>query len=281
MLSQDICKRDNITECNNLNIPELDVYHTLNEAQLYHYFEPERGIFIAESPKVIERALNAGYEPMSLLLEKKAINAEHEALLERITEAPVYILDSVRFEEVSGLKMTRGALCAMRRKELLPVKELCKDFTRIAVLEDVENPTNVGAIIRSAAALGIDAVVLTGNAADPLYRRASRVSMGCVFQMPWTIAGDETLTELKSIGFKTVSFALTDKSVSIEDEVLQSEEKLAIILGNEGEGLKEETIATSDYTVKIPMFHGADSLNVAAAAAVAFWELRDRSKKIK
>lgn len=259
--------------------PELDIYARLNEAQLLHYYEPHGGIFIAESPKVIERALGAGCVPISFLADKKQIEGEGKGLLERCPEVPVYTAEFDILTQITGFKLTRGMLCAMHRPELKTVEDICKNARRIAVLEDVVNPTNVGAIFRSAAALNMDAVVLTKACSNPLYRRSSRVSMGTVFQIPWTIVDNsmewprEGVRFLHDLGFKTAALALSDDSVSIDDPALMAEEKLAIILGTEGEGLADHTIADCDYTVRIPMSHGVDSLNVAAASAVAFWQL--------
>lgn len=259
---------------------ELQLYTSLNEAQLLHYYEPNGGIFIAESPKVIERALDAGCQPVSFLMEKKHVQTQGREILERCPDVPVYVAKPEILAQVTGYQLTRGMLCAMKRPDLLPVEEVCKHAKRIAILENVVNPTNVGAIFRSAAALGMDAVLLTGGCADPFYRRAIRVSMGTVFQIPWTyIEGktcawpEEGLSCLRKMGFKTAAMALKNESVSIDDENLLAEEKLAVILGTEGDGLATDTIADCDYTVLIPMAHGVDSLNVAAASAVAFWEL--------
>ena len=259
---------------------ELQLYTSLNEAQLLHYYEPNGGIFIAESPKVIERALDAGCQPVSFLMEKKHVQTQGREILERCPDVPVYVAKPEILAQVTGYQLTRGMLCAMKRPDLLPVEEVCKHAKRIAVLENVVNPTNVGAIFRSAAALGMDAVLLTGGCADPFYRRAIRVSMGTVFQIPWTyIEGktcawpEEGLSCLRKMGFKTAAMALKKESVSIDHENLLAEEKLAVILGTEGDGLATDTIADCDYTVLIPMAHGVDSLNVAAASAVAFWEL--------
>lgn len=259
---------------------ELQLYTSLNEAQLLHYDEPNGGIFIAESPKVIERALDAGCQPVSFLMEKKHVQTQGREILERCPDVPVYVAKPEILAQVTGYQLTRGMLCAMKRPDLLPVEEVCKHAKRIAVLENVVNPTNVGAIFRSAAALGMDAVLLTGGCADPFYRRAIRVSMGTVFQIPWTyIEGktcawpEEGISCLRKMGFKTAAMALKNESVSIDDENLLAEEKLAVILGTEGDGLATDTIADCDYTVLIPMAHGVDSLNVAAASAVAFWEL--------
>lgn len=260
----------NIIEIHDFNAPELDIYARLNEVQLMK----EKGLFIAESPIVIERALNAGYAPVSFLLEKKHIDTQAKEVLKKAENIPVYTAEFDVLKQLTGFPLTRGALCAMKRAPLPTLKEVCENARRIAVLENVMNPTNVGAIFRSAAALNIDAVILTPFCSNPLYRRAIRVSMGTVFQIPWTFAGNENWQEeLKKMGFKTAAMALTDNSVSIDNPKLLKEEKLAIILGTEGEGLAEETIKNSDYTVKIPMSHGVDSLNVAAASAVAFWQL--------
>lgn len=259
---------------------ELQLYTSLNETQLLHYYEPNGGIFIAESPKVIERALDAGCQPVSFLMEKKHVQTQGREILERCPDVPVYVARPEILAQVTGYQLTRGMLCAMKRLDLLPVEEVCKQAKRIAVLENVVNPTNVGAIFRSAAALGMDAVLLTGGCADPLYRRAIRVSMGTVFQIPWTYIEKKTcawpeegISCLRKMGFKTAAMALKKESVSIDDKNLLAEEKLAVILGTEGDGLATDTIADCDYTVLIPMAHGVDSLNVAAASAVAFWEL--------
>ncbi|MBQ4602800.1 MAG: RNA methyltransferase [Clostridia bacterium] len=252
---------------------ELDVYARLSEVQLLNREFPEKGMFIAESPKVIERALDAGYEAISCLMEKKHIEGEGKHILDRIGDVPVYCAEFDILTQLTGFKLTRGMLCAMRRKPLASVADICKDKNRIVVLDKVMNPTNVGAIIRSAAALGMDAVLLTPGCSDPLYRRAARVSMGTVFQIEWTFLRDESLDEIKDLGFKTVAMALKDDSISISDPKLTAEEKLAIIMGTEGDGLSDQTIDGCDYTVKIPMYHGVDSLNVAAASAVAFYAL--------
>ena len=269
-----------IIEITNFEFPELDVYARLNESQLLHFNEPNPGIFIAESPKVIERALNAGYHPISFLIEKKEIGAQAEEIFARWESVPVYTAEFEVLKQLTGFGLTRGMLCAMERLSLKSVEEVCKNARRIAVLENVVNPTNVGAIFRSAAALNMDAVLLTPACSDPRYRRAARVSMGTVFQVPWTFFDkkkvswpDGGIQLLKEMGFQTAAMALTDDSVSIDDKNLMAEEKLAIVLGTEGEGLAKHTIATCDYTVKIPMMHGVDSLNVAAASAVAFWQL--------
>lgn len=273
----------NIIEITDINAPELDVYVRLTEAQLRNKLEPEKGIFIAESPKVIDRALDAGYEPVSLLMERRHLEGQGKRMMERCGDIPVYTADREVIEELTGYQLTRGILCAMHRKPLPTVEELCKDAKRIAVLESIVDVTNIGAIFRSAAALGIDAVLFTPNCCDPLYRRAVRVSMGTIFQTPWTRIGEENadwpekgIERLHALGFKTAAMALSDDSVSIDDPALREEEKLAIVLGTEGDGLSASTIAACDYTVKIPMSHNVDSLNVAAASAVAFWELRVR-----
>ena len=283
-------KINNIIEITDFSASELDVYARLTENQLLNRAEPEKGMFIAESPKVIERALKAGYMPASCLVEKRQIeNGTQEVrdILEQCHEVPVYTAEFDVLTQLTGFALTRGMLCAMCRRPLPPVDEICRDARRIAVLEEVVNPTNVGAIFRSAAALNMDAVILTAGCSNPLYRRAVRVSMGTVFQIPWTFIRDsnemrckreviwpkQAIAELKKLGYKTAALALTDDSVSIDDSELMKEEKLAVILGNEGEGLENETIALCDYTVKIPMTHGVDSLNVAAASAVAFWQL--------
>ena len=271
----------NTIEIRNFAAGELDVYARLTEAQLLNRDRPQDGLFIAESPKVVRRALDAGYEPVSILTEDRHINGEAREVLERCPDIPVYTASFEVLTQLTGYKLTRGLLCAMRRRPLPRVEELCRGARRVAVLENVMNPTNVGAIIRSAAALNMDAVLLTPGCSNPLYRRAARVSMGTVFQIPWTFLGEEEagawpregMDYLKSLGFSTASMALHDESVDIDDPVLRQEEKLALILGTEGEGLQEETIAASDHTIKIPMSHGVDSLNVAAASAVAFWEL--------
>ena len=304
----------NIIEIKNLDAPELQIYYNLNEAQLFHYFEPKPGIFIAESPKVIERALDAGCVPMSFLMEKKHVKTQAKEILARCEklqsqdikqtdkmeaengnsnmaaehdipvctaecEIPVYMAEIEVLAKITGYQLTRGMLCAMYRPALSSVEQLCKNARRVAILENVVNPTNVGAIFRSAAALGMDAVLLAPACADPLYRRASRVSMGTVFQIPWTYFDknacwpDGAMDVLHKLGYKTAAMALRDDSVSIDDEKMMAEEKLAIVLGTEGDGLADHTIADCDYTVKIPMTHGVDSLNVAAASAVAFWQL--------
>lgn len=267
---------NNIIEITDFLAPELDVYARLTEAQLLNKEFPEKGMFIAESPKVIERALDAGYEPVSCLMGKRHIEGEGKKILERIKNIPVFCAEFDVLTQLTGFKLTRGMLCAMRRKPLPAVSELCKDKSRIVILDKVMNPTNVGAIIRSAAALGMDAVLLTPGCSDPLYRRAARVSMGTVFQIEWTFLSDDSLDEIKALGFKTVAMALKDNTLSIDDSRLMKEGKLAVIMGTEGDGLSDNTIADCDFTVKIPMYHGVDSLNVAAASAVAFYQLGKR-----
>lgn len=270
----------NIIEITDFNAPELDIYARLTENQLLNRHEPEKGLFIAESPKVIDRALDAGCVPVSLLLEKKHIEGQAKNIISRCGNVPVYTAEFNILTQLTGFELTRGALCAMHRPTLPSVNDICKNATRIAILENVMNPTNVGAIFRSAAALNIDAVLLTPACSNPLYRRSIRVSMGTVFQIPWTFIGDKSenwathgIEQLHRLGFKTAAMALCEKSVSIDDPNLMSESKLAIILGTEGDGLATSTIADCDYTVCIPMSHGVDSLNVAAASAVAFWQL--------
>lgn len=261
------------------NATELDIYARTKEVVLLNRAKPEDGIFIAESPKVIERALDSGCEPISILMEERHIEGEGKSVLERCGDIPVYTAEFDVLKELTGFPLTRGMLCAMHRPAPLSLQQVCENATRLAILEDVVNPTNVGAIFRSAAALGMDAVILTQACSDPLYRRAIRVSMGTVFQIPWTYVDksvewpDEGMKFLHDMGFKTAAFALKDDSVGIDDSQLMSEEKLAVLLGTEGDGLATETIADCDYTVKIPMSHGVDSLNVAAASAVAFWQL--------
>ena len=268
----------NIIEINDITAPELDVYARTSEVQLLRYYEPEPGLFIAESPKVIERALNAGYEPLSFLVEHKDLEGEAKQILERYPEIPVYTAEYDVLVGMTGYALARGMLCAMKRRRL-PSVEICQNTSRIAILENVVNPTNIGAIFRSAAALHMDAVLLTSGCSDPLYRRAARVSMGTVFQIPWTYFDkksswpEDGMKSIQNLGFKTVAMALRDDSFSIDAPKLLAEEKLAIVLGTEGDGLASQTIADCDYTVKIPMSHGVDSLNVAAASAVAFWEL--------
>ena len=306
-----------INETNNIKDTILEIYSSLSEAQLLHSYEPTPGIFIAESPIVIERAITAGYIPLSVLIEDKVIEAENNQTIikkcdeacekAQVKELSVYVAGETELVGITGYKLTRGMLCAMKRKPLISPEELCASIEvvkgcgdeeneneanqnklnqdsviqknrRIAILEDVVNPTNVGAIVRSAAALNIDAIMLTSACADPLYRRAIRVSMGTIFQVPWTVIPngewpDKTIEKLHEEGYKIASMALKENTKSIADPMFKKEEKLAIVLGTEGEGLKDHTIELSDYTVKIPMSHGVDSLNVAAASAVAFWQL--------
>lgn len=269
----------NVIEITDFTAPELDVYARLSEGQLLNRAEPEKGMFIAESPRVIERALNAGCVPVSFLSEDRHIEKEAKEILERCGEIPAYVASFDVLTQLTGYKLTRGMLCAMYRPRLRTPEEVCRGARRIAVLESVVNPTNVGAIFRSAAALNMDGILLTSDCSDPLYRRSLRVSMGTAFQIPWTYF-DKQITWpaegqafLKAQGFQTVAMALRDDTVNIDDPGLHKEEKLAIVLGTEGEGLTSQTIASCDYTVKIPMSHGVDSLNVAAASAVAFWEL--------
>lgn len=273
----------NIVEVTDLTRPELDVFTRLTEAQLRNRLEPEKGIFIAESPKVILRALDAGYEPVSLLMEHRQLTGQGSGVLARCAGIPVYTASRELLAELTGYPLTRGVLCAMRRPKLPSVEELCAGARRVAVLEGIVDSTNIGAIFRSAAALNMDAVLVTPTCSDPLYRRAVRVSMGTIFQVPWTRIGEEPsqwpdagLRRLRSLGFRTAAMALSDDSVSIDDPRLLAEERLAIVLGTEGDGLVARTIAACDYTVRIPMAHEVDSLNVAAASAVAFWQLRAR-----
>ena len=270
----------NIIEITDFAAPELDVYARLTEAQLLNRQEPEQGLFIAESPKVIDRALDAGYVPVSLLLERKHIAGQASGVIARCGDVPVFTAETEVLTELTGFRLTRGVLCAMRRPPLPSVQAVCAGTRRITILENIMNPTNVGAIFRSAAALGIDAVLLTPACSDPLYRRAARVSMGTVFQVPWTYLGSDCaewphpgMERLRALGFRTAAMALSDNAISIADPQLMAEEKLAIVLGTEGDGLAAGTIADCDYTVRIPMSHGVDSLNVAAASAVAFWQL--------
>lgn len=271
----------NIIHINDFSDPALDVYVRLTGAQLRNKLEPEKGIFIAESPTVIEVAMQGGCEPVSILTDERLLGGAVDKIIEKCGDIPVYTASRDLLTKMTGFELTRGALCAMKRPALPTVEELLKDAKRVAVLEEVADSTNIGAIFRSAAALGIDAVLVTPTCCDPLCRRAVRVSMGTVFLVPWTKIGDTPtdwpeigMKRLNELGFKTVAMALTDKSVSIDDKALKSEERLAIILGTEGNGLNKSTIEACDYTVRIPMKHGVDSLNVAAAAAVAFWELR-------
>lgn len=263
----------NIRKVTDFSDPELDIYARLTEVQLLNRREPDKGIFIAESPKVIERALNAGCVPISFLMETRHVENQAKGLIARCGDIPVFTAELDVLTQLTGFKLTRGMLCAMYRPKLPTVEDICKNARRVAVLEDVMNPTNVGAIFRSAAALGIDAVVLTSASSDPLYRRSIRVSMGTVFQVPWTYLGEGGISDLHRLGFKTAAMALKSDSLPIYDPRLAKIDKLAIVLGTEGDGLAADTIADCDYTVLIPMSHGVDSLNVAAASAVAFYQL--------
>ena len=265
-----------LIEITDFHAPELDVYARLTEAQLLNRFEPKKGMLIAESPKVIMRALDGGCRPVSLLVERSHINEEAAEAIARCGDVPVYTAELNVLTQLTGFQLTRGMLCAMYRPQPKTLEETLAGTRRVAVLEEVMNPTNVGAIFRSAAALGMDAVLLTRGCTDPLYRRSARVSKGTVFQVPWCFVEEDWQEKLRTLGYKTAAMALTDDSVSIDDEALAREEKLAVVLGSEGDGLAQSTIANCDYTVKIPMYHGVDSLNVAAASAVAFWELRSR-----
>ena len=273
----------NIIEITDFSAPELDVFARLTEGQLRQSTQAERGLFIAESPKVIGRALDAGFVPVSLLTQRDHIRGQARELIARCGDLPVYTADDGLLARLTGFPLTRGVLCAMKRPALPTVEDLCAGARRVAVLEGIADPTNVGALFRSAAALDVDAVLVTPTCCDPLYRRAVRVSMGTVFQVPWTRIGEtpadwpeQGMARLQALGFKTAAMALSDQSVSLEDPALAAEERLAIVLGTEGDGLARQTIARCDYTVRIPMGHGVDSLNVAAAGAVAFWQLRVR-----
>ena len=271
----------NVIEITDFSVPELDVYARLTENQLVNRAEPEKGLFIAESPNVILRALDAGYEPVSLLMEHRHVDGQAKEVIARCGDVPVYTSTLDVLTQLTGFQLTRGVLCAMRRRAQPDVETICKNARRIAVLENIMNPTNLGAIFRSAAALGMDAVLLSPGCCDPFYRRSARVSMGTIFQVPWTYIGaaftdwpHPGMERLRAMGFKTAAMALRDDSYSVDDPALAAEEKLAIVLGTEGDGLSDSTIADCDYTVRIPMQHGVDSLNVAAASAVAFWQLR-------
>lgn len=264
-----------ILEIDSLQYPGIEVFSTLTEAQLRNRIEPAKGVFIVESPKVIDVALRQGYQPLSLLCERRHLTGDAADILRRCGDIPVYTGDRQLLSELTGYTLTRGVLCAMRRPPERSLEEVCRDARRLVVIDGVVDTTNIGAIFRSAAALGIDAVLLTRNSCDPLNRRAVRVSMGSVFLVPWTWL-DEPVSSLSRLGFKTAAMALTDNSVSIDHPALRSEPRLAIVMGTEGDGLPKETIAETDYVVRIPMSHNVDSLNVAAAAAVAFWELRTR-----
>lgn len=270
---------------NDLSTPELALFNTRAETHLMHYFEPEPGLFIAETPMVVKRALEAGYEPMSVAGEERILKENEDLLLTMPKDTPVYVSTSEILSEIAGYKLARGLMCAMRRRALSPAEEIIKSASRIVLLEDVENPTNVGAIFRSAAALGMDGVLLTKGCADPLYRRASRVSMGTVFSLPWTyydnrLAPAERVELLKQNGYKVLAMALTEDSVPLNLVPVSPEDKVAVIMGFESTGICEETLKACDLSVIIPMQNGVDSLNVAAASAVAFWELGKRSAPI-
>ena len=262
-----------IIEIKSLNEPGVEVYGSLTEAQLRNRLDPERGIFIAESPKVIAVALDAGYEPLSLMCERRHLTGDAAPIIARCGDIPVYTGERELLASLTGYTLTRGVLCAMRRPLPRPMDEVCREARRVVVIDGVTDTTNIGAIFRSAAALGIDAVLLTPTACDPLNRRAVRVSMGSVFLVPWAWL-EQPIQSLNSLGFKTVAMALTDRSVPVDDPALCAEPRLAIIMGTEGDGLAHDTIHQADYVARIPMQHGVDSLNVAAAAAVAFWQLR-------
>ena len=273
----------NIIEITNIAVPELDPYVRLTEAQLKNRLHPEDGLFIAESPKVIGYALDAGFEPVSLLMERRHIDGKAAALLERVGDIPVYTAEEALLRDLTGYPLTRGVLCAMRRRPLPPVEVVCEGAKRLAVLEGIVDTTNIGAIFRSAAALGVDGVLLTPTTCDPLNRRAVRVSMGTVFQVPWTWLGETPddwpeagLAHLAALGFKSCALALTDDALAIDDPALSQPARLALVLGTEGDGLAPQTVARCDFAARIPMAHGVDSLNVAAAGAVAFWQLRAR-----
>lgn len=262
-----------IIEISSLNQPGVEIFSTLTEAQLRNRIEPEKGIFIAESPKVINVALNADYQPVSILCERRHITGDASSIIARCGDIPIYTGEREILASITGYTLTRGVLCAMKRRTMLDIETICNNTQRIAVIDSVVDTTNIGAIFRSAAALGIDAVILTKSSCDPLNRRAIRVSMGSVFLIPWTWL-DAPINSLKNYGFRTVAMALTDNSIPIDDPNLAKEPKLAIILGTEGDGLADTTIADADYVVRIPMSHNVDSLNVAAASAIAFWQLR-------
>lgn len=262
-----------IIEISSLSHPGVEIFSTLTEAQLRNRIDPVRGIFIAESPKVIQVALDAGYEPLAILCEQKHITGDAAGIIERCEDIPVYTGERDILATLTGYTLTRGVLCAMRRPNLRNIEEVCRKANRIVVIDGVVDTTNIGAIFRSAAALGMDAVLLTRNSCDPLNRRAVRVSMGSVFLVPWTWL-DSSISRLGDLGFRTAAMALTDDSISIDNPVLMAEPKLAIVMGTEGDGLSHKTISEADYVVRIPMSHGVDSLNVAAAASIAFWQLR-------
>ncbi len=267
-----------VIHISSLSHPGLDIFATLTEAQLRNRLEPEKGVFIVESPKVIRVALDAGYEPLALLCEERHIAGDAADIIARAGDIPIYTGARELLAELTGYTLTRGVLCAMRRPQPRALEEVCRDARRIVVIDNVVDTTNIGAIFRSAAALGMDAVVLTTNSCDPLNRRAVRVSMGSVFLVPWTWIDDTRLqVQLAALGFKTAAMALTDNSIALDDERLKREPRLALIMGTEGDGLPKSTIASADYVVRIPMAHGVDSLNVAAASAVAFWEINKLS----
>ena len=265
-----------IIEIHSLEHPGVEVYGTLTEAQLRNRLEPDKGIFIAESPKVIHVALDAGYEPLSLLCERRHITGDAAGIIERCGDIPVYTGERDLLAALTGYTLTRGVLCAMRRPTPPSVADICCDDSRIVVIDGVTDTTNIGAIFRSAAALGIDAVLLTPTACDPLNRRAVRVSMGSVFLLPWTWIEEPVNPHLNELGFRTAAMALSDDSITLDDPILKQEPRLALIMGTEGDGLAHNVISDADYVVRIPMQHGVDSLNVAAASAVAFWELRKK-----
>lgn len=270
-----------IIEITSIDAPELDIYARIKDVQLYHFYEPDAGIFIVESPALVERALDAGYTPESFLCEPKYLDKLNTRIFSKMPEIPVYTAPLEVMEQITGYHLTKGVLSIFRRRPLPHIDSILTGKNRIVILENTQNPTNVGAMFRSAAALGMDAILLSSDCSDPLYRRASRVSMGTVFQIPWTYLNtpdtmwpDKGMEYLHKCGFKTIAMALCSNSISLDDPVLKSEEKLAIVMGTEGDGLTQNTIAACDYTVRIPMYAGVDSLNVAAASAVAFWELR-------
>lgn len=267
-----------VTEISSLSHPGLEIFATLTEAQLRNRLEPERGLFIAESPKVIRVALDAGYQPLALLCERRHIEGDAADIIQRANDIPIYTGSRELLTQLTGYTLTRGVLCAMRRPQPPTVEAVCKDASRVVVIEGVVDTTNIGAIFRSAAALGIDAVLLTPNSCDPLNRRAVRVSMGSVFLVPWTwLESTDYQFRLRQLGFRTAAMALSDNSISIDDPTLLSEPRLAIIMGTEGDGLPSTAITSADYVVRIPMSHHVDSLNVAAASAIAFWQLRKRN----
>ena len=268
-----------IIEITSLDLPGVDIYGTLTEAQLRNRLEPDKGIFIAESPKVIHVALDAGYEPLSLLCERRHITGDAATIIDRCCDIPVYTGERDLLASLTGYTLTRGVLCAMRRPTTPPVTDICRGASRIVVIDGVTDTTNIGSIFRSAAALGIDAVLLTTTACDPLNRRAVRVSMGSVFLVPWTWIEGPVTPSLNALGFKTAAMALSDDSIPLDDPVLKNVPRLALIMGTEGDGLAHEVITGADHVVRIPMQHGVDSLNVAAAAAVAFWELRNKRQQ--